>query len=477
MLARRCGAPPSRPRADGRARPAAARRPASASACEPCDQHRELVAADPRQDQSTRRRAWRSRRATRWSDQVAELVAERVVDRLEVVEVEQHHGQRRGRRARRRPAPPGGSRSATSGWAGRSARRGGPGGSRSPPAGRRSTPPASARSTPGRAPRSRRPRRPAPARRPARSRPSRPGRPGRRAGSATIGRRASSAPATHASTWLVTKNAVAASSTIGSSPPVIAARAGATSASSRTPAAATHREQVLRRVEQDLERRDAPDHVGDHRARDVDERGRARAEPQQDRERERGRDRDPRQPAAARHRDRQQLAGQHERRQDDEQRRRARPATPATHGTARPGLPPSHGDQRHVQDERVRRRVLARARAQPPQHGCHRRAQAILWPAACATTRRPRLARFDLAGCVARMRRLRRSPDERSPQTANGDRHPGRQNERTCPPPPMTVDISTHSSTSLLCLRPPPATRHVVCTVYSRGIGAPRRRA
>ena len=189
---------------------------ATASACGPAPPSistRELVASDPRQHGLARpTRLARPDSAPRdpLEHQVAELVPERVVDRLEVVEVEQHHRHRmRSLATRRRRAPPGASRTATSDSGGRLARRGGRDGWTGPPAGRRSTPRASARSTPGRAPRWRRRRRAAPARTPARSRRSTPGRPDRRAGSREAADAPAAPPPTHASTWLVTKNAAA----------------------------------------------------------------------------------------------------------------------------------------------------------------------------------------------------------------------------------------------------------------------------
>ena len=57
------------------------------------DQHRELVASDPREHGRVAHRLAQPERDP-LQRQVPQFVAERVVDRLEVVEVEQHHRQR-----------------------------------------------------------------------------------------------------------------------------------------------------------------------------------------------------------------------------------------------------------------------------------------------------------------------------------------------------------------------------------------------
>ena len=75
---------------------------------------------------STGRTAEAIRGAIVAQQRVADLVAERVVDDLEVVEVDEQHRQRP--RARGGPARARGGRTAACGWAGRSARRAAPGG-------------------------------------------------------------------------------------------------------------------------------------------------------------------------------------------------------------------------------------------------------------------------------------------------------------------------------------------------------------
>ena len=95
------------------------------------------------------------------------------------------------------------------------------------------------------------------------------------------------------------------------------------------------------------------------------------------------------------------------------------------------------GDERGVEDERARRRLPAGVRTQHAPHGCQPISQAILWPAACATTLGG-LTR----GCDPR-RPL--GPRGRRRTTGEHESHPHCDKHRTRPPPPRTVDNPTHA--------------------------------
>ena len=111
-----------------------------------------------------------------------------------------------------------------------------------------------------------------------------------------------------------------------------------------------HGQCVLRGVEDDLDRVDALDGVGDDDTEDIHERRRSWPEADEDREGEGRGDGDFGQAAAAWHRDRQQLTGEGEHREQGEQRRRIDLPLGAQSKQGR-GDHCRRGGQRRVQDE------------------------------------------------------------------------------------------------------------------------------